>query len=93
MKVLKKIASHIAYEYTMNFRAKHTIYFAPFNGGTRKEWTRAIKTNGGISPISVQRYTQHASDLVDTSLGDANVNVRDEVLKRVASNVGPSLVK
>jgi hypothetical protein len=41
----------------------------------------------------VQRYTQHASDLVDTSLGDANVTVRDKVLKHVASNVGPSLVK
>jgi hypothetical protein len=26
-------------------------------------------------------------------LGDANVTVRDEVLKRVASNIGPSLVK
>jgi hypothetical protein len=41
----------------------------------------------------MQRYTQRASDLVDTSLGDANVTVRDEVLKCVASNIGPSLVK
>jgi hypothetical protein len=48
---------------------------------------------GGVSPRSVQRYTQCASGLVDTSLCDANVTVRDEVLKRVASNVGPSLVK
>jgi hypothetical protein len=41
----------------------------------------------------VQRYTQRASGLVDTSLGDANVTVREEVFKRVASNIGPSLVK
>jgi hypothetical protein len=41
----------------------------------------------------VQSYTQRASGLVDTSLSDANFTVRDEVLRRVASNVGPSLVK
>jgi hypothetical protein len=41
----------------------------------------------------VQRYTQRASGLVDTSLGDKNVTVRDEVLKHVASIIGPSLVK
>jgi hypothetical protein len=91
--IIKKIASHIAHKYTMNLRAKDTISFAPFNGGTRQEWTRSIKTKGGVSTRYVQRYTQHASGLVDTSLDDANANVRDEVLKRVASNVGPSLVK
>jgi hypothetical protein len=48
---------------------------------------------GGISPRSVQCYTQRASGLVDTSLGDAHFTVRDEVLKRVALNVGPCLVK
>jgi hypothetical protein len=41
----------------------------------------------------VQRFTQRASGFVDNSLGDANLTVRDEVFKRVASNVGPSLVK
>jgi hypothetical protein len=41
----------------------------------------------------VQRYTQRASGLVDTSLGDANVTERDEFLRRMASNVGPSFVK
>jgi hypothetical protein len=41
----------------------------------------------------VQRYTQRASVFVDTSLGDANVTVRNEVFKRVVSNVGPSLMK
>jgi hypothetical protein len=41
---IKKIASHIAHKYTMNSRAKDRIYFAPFNGGTRQEWSRAIKT-------------------------------------------------
>jgi hypothetical protein len=30
---IKKIASHIAHEFTMNFRVKDTISFAPFNGG------------------------------------------------------------
>jgi hypothetical protein len=90
---IKKIASHIAHDYTMNFRVKGTLFFAPFNGGTRQEWNRTIKTKGGVSPRSVQRYTQRASDLVDTSLVDENVTVRDEVLKGVASNVGPSLVK
>jgi hypothetical protein len=93
MKVLQKIASHIAHEYTMNFRVKDTISFDPFNGGTQQEWTRAIKTKGGISPRSVQRYTQHASGLVELSLGGAHFTVRDEVLKRVASNIGPRLVK
>jgi hypothetical protein len=53
----------------------------------------AIKTKGGIKPRSVQRYTQCASGIVDTSLGDANFSVRDEVLKFVESNVVPSLVK
>jgi hypothetical protein len=77
----------------MNFWVKDTISFAPFNGGTRQEWTHATKTKWGVSPRSVQRYTQRASDLVDTSLGGANVTVRDEVLRRVASNVGQSLVK
>jgi hypothetical protein len=90
---MKKIASHIAHKYTMNFRVKDTISFAHFNGGTRQERTCAIKTRGGVSPRYVQRYTQCASDIVDTSLGDANVTVRDEVSRRVASNVGPSLVK
>jgi hypothetical protein len=88
-----KNASHIAHEYTINFRVKDTIYLAPFNGGTRQELTRTINTKGRVSPRSVQRYTQLASDLVDTSLGDANVTVLDEVLKRVVSNVGPSLLK
>jgi hypothetical protein len=41
----------------------------------------------------VQLYAQRASGFVDNSLGDANLAVRDEVFKRVASNVGPSLVK
>jgi hypothetical protein len=41
----------------------------------------------------VQRYTQRASGCVDNSLGDANLTVRDKVLKRVVSNVGRSLVK
>jgi hypothetical protein len=90
---IKKIASHIAHEYTMNFRVKDTMSLAPFNGGTQHEWTRAIKTKGGVSPRYVQRYTQRASDLVDTTLGGANVTVRDEVLKYGASNVGPSIVK
>jgi hypothetical protein len=69
----------------MNFRVKDTLYVAPFNGGTRQEFTRAIKTNGGVSPRYVQRFTQCASDV--------NVTVCDDVLKRVATNVGPSLVK
>jgi hypothetical protein len=34
---IRKIASHIAHEYTMNFRVKDTISFAPFNGGKRQE--------------------------------------------------------
>jgi hypothetical protein len=65
-----------------------------------KEWRDAARVDphhqdkgGGVSPRSVQRYTQCASGLVDTSLGDANVTVRDKFLKRVASNIGPSLVK
>jgi hypothetical protein len=91
--ITKKITSHIAHEYTMNFRVKDTISFAPFNGGKRQEWTRIIKTKGGVSPRSVQRYTQRASGFGDIFLGDAHLTVRDEVLKRVASNVGPSLVK
>jgi hypothetical protein len=41
----------------------------------------------------VQRYTQRASDLVDTTLGGTNVTVREEVLKHVASNVGKNRVK
>jgi hypothetical protein len=90
---IKKIASHIAHEYTMNFRVKDTLSFDPFNGGKRQEWTRAIKTKGGVSPRSVQRYTQRASGFVDNSLGDANLTVHDEVLKRVVSNIGPSPVK
>jgi hypothetical protein len=90
---IKRIASHIAHEYIMNFRLKDTISFAPFNWGTRQELTRAIKTKGGVSPQSMQRYTQRASGFVDNSLGDASLTVRDKVLKRVASNVGPSLVK
>jgi hypothetical protein len=77
----------------MHFRVKDKISFAPLNGGKRQEWTRAIKTKGGVSPRSVQRYTQRASSFVDNSLGDANLTVRDEVFKRMASNVGPSLVK
>jgi hypothetical protein len=48
---------------------------------------------GGVSARSVLRYTQRASGFVDNILDDANVTVRDEVLKCVASNVGPSLVK
>jgi hypothetical protein len=77
----------------MNFRVKDTISFAPFNEGKRQEWTRAIKTKRGVSPRSVQRYTQRASGSVDNSLGDANLTVRDEFFKREASNIGPSLVK
>jgi hypothetical protein len=77
----------------MNFRVNDTISFAPFNGGKRQEWNRAIKTKVVVSPRSVQRYMQRASGFVDNSLGDVNVTVRDEVLKRVASNVGPSFVK
>jgi hypothetical protein len=72
---------------------KDTISSAPFNGGKQQEWTRAVKTKGGSSPRSVQRYAQHASGCVDNSLGDANLAVRDEVFKRVVSNFGPSLVK
>jgi hypothetical protein len=90
---MKKIASHIAHEYTINFRVKDMISFAPFNGGIWQDWTRAIKTKGGVSPRSLQRYTQRASDIVDTSMGDTHITVREEVFKRVASNVGPSLVK
>jgi hypothetical protein len=78
---IKKIASDIAHEYTMIFRLNHIISFAPFDGGKRQEWTRAIKTKGG------------ASGFVENSLGDANLTVRDEILNRVASNIGPSLVK
>jgi hypothetical protein len=59
--------SNIAHEFTMNFRVKDILYFASFNGGKRQEWTRAIKTKGGVSPRSMQRYTQHASGLVETS--------------------------
>jgi hypothetical protein len=77
----------------MNFLVKDKISFAPFNGGKRQEWTRAVKTKGGVSPRSVQRYTQRASGFVDNYLGDANLTVRDEVFKRVASHFGPSLVK
>jgi hypothetical protein len=90
---IKKIASHIAHEYTMNFRVNDRISFSPFNGGKRQEWNRAVKTKGGSSPRSVQRYAQRASGFVDNYLGDANLTVRDEVFKRVASNVGPGLVK
>jgi hypothetical protein len=90
---IKIIASHIAHEYTMNLRVKDKISFAPFNGGKRQEWTRAVKTKGGSLPRSVQRYAQRASGFVDNSLGDANLAVRNEVFKRVASNVGPGLVK
>jgi hypothetical protein len=90
---IKTIASHIAHDYTMHFQMKDTISFSPFNGGTRQEWTRAIKTKGGVSPWSVQRYRQRACGIVDTSLGDVNVTVRDKVLKRVVSNVGPNIVK
>jgi hypothetical protein len=90
---IKEIASHIAHEYTMNFPVKDTLSFAPFIGGTQQEWTRAMKTKGGVSPRSVQPYTQRASGLVDTTLGDANVTVRDKVFKCVASNVGPRLVE
>jgi hypothetical protein len=32
---MKKIASHIAHEYKMNFWVKDTLSFAPFNVGTR----------------------------------------------------------
>jgi hypothetical protein len=74
---MKKIASHTAHEYKMNFGVKDTLLLVPFNGGTPHEWTRANKTKGRVSPISVQRYTQRASDLVNTSLGGANVMVRD----------------
>jgi hypothetical protein len=74
----------------MHFQVKDTISFAQFNGGMRQDWTRTIKTTGGVLPRSVQRYRQRASDLVDTSF--ANVTVRDQVLKRAASNVVPSLV-
>jgi hypothetical protein len=48
---------------------------------------------GGSLTPPVQRYTQRASGFVDNSLSDANITVRDEVFKQVASNVGPSLVK
>jgi hypothetical protein len=48
---------------------------------------------GGVSLRSMQHYRQRASGFVDSSLGDVNLTVSDEVLKRVASNVGPSLVK
>jgi hypothetical protein len=75
---IKKIASRIAHEYTMNFRLEDTISFAPFNGGKRQEWTRAIKPKGRVSPRSVQRYTQSASGFVDNSLVDVNLTVRDE---------------
>jgi hypothetical protein len=78
---MKKVASHITHEYRMIFRVKDTISLVSFNGGTRHEWTRASKTNEGISPRYVQCYTQRASDLVHTTLGGANVNVRNEVLK------------
>jgi hypothetical protein len=77
----------------MNFRLNDTISFDTLNGGKRHEWTRAIKTKGGVYPRSVQHYTQRASGFVENYLGDANLTVRDKVLKRVASNVGPSLVK
>jgi hypothetical protein len=90
---IKKIASHIVHEYTMNLRVKDKISFSPFNGGKRQEWTRVVKAKEGSSPRSVQRYTQGASGFFDNSLGDANLTVREEVFKRVASNVGPSLVK
>jgi Cu/Ag efflux protein CusF len=54
---IKKIASCIAHEYTMNFRVKDKISFAPFNGGKRQEWTRAVKTTGGeLTPICVALY-------------------------------------
>jgi hypothetical protein len=61
--------------------------------GSGRSGTRAIKTKRGVSPISVQRYTQRASGFVDNTLGDAKVTVHDEFWKRVASKVGPSLVK
>jgi hypothetical protein len=90
---IKKIASHIDHEYTMIFWLNDTLSFSPFNGGKQQEWNRAIKTKGGVSPQSVQRYTQRASGFVDNYVGDANLTVRDEGLKRVALNVGQSLVK
>jgi hypothetical protein len=77
----------------MNFWLKHTISFDPFNGEKRHEWTRAINTKGRVSPRSVQRYTQCASGFVENYLGDANLTVRNKVLKCVASNVGHGLVK
>jgi hypothetical protein len=70
---IKRNGSHIAHEYIMKIQAMDTISFSPFNGGTRPEWTCAINTNRDISPISVQLYTQHASGLVDTRLGDAHL--------------------
>jgi ABC-type sulfate transport system substrate-binding protein len=57
---IKKIASHIAHEYTMNFRVKDKIPFGPFNGGKWQEWTRAINTKGrgggGLTPICAALY-------------------------------------
>jgi hypothetical protein len=47
---IKKIASHIAQEYTINFLLKDTISFASFNGGKQHEWTRAIKIKGESIP-------------------------------------------
>jgi hypothetical protein len=47
---IKKIASRIAREYAMIFWLNDTISFAPFNGGKRQEWTRAINTKGGSHP-------------------------------------------
>jgi hypothetical protein len=40
-KSIKKIASNIAHKYTINFRLKDALLLAPFNGGTRQEWTDA----------------------------------------------------
>jgi hypothetical protein len=48
---------------------------------------------GAVLPRSVQRYMQCAITIADSNVGGANVIVHDEVLKRVASNVGPRLVK
>jgi hypothetical protein len=77
----------------MHFRVKDSVALVPFPGGKTQIWTCAIQTKGGISPRSVQRYTWKACDRVRNTVDGSKLLVRDEVLKRMALDIGPSLVK
>jgi hypothetical protein len=73
-------------------RLKYSVTLVPRKEGLRQRCTHTIQTKGGISPRSVQRYTQRVSDTASETVAESNVLVRDDVLKCVSSNVGPHLV-